>query len=163
MLGIVCVFLQDFFPVYFRWDSKSEKRFLQRKYWALVLGSPRRPQGLISVPLGKVGISISCWLLAFTHFPVSIFSVECMDTTTNVLCIVSCEGGNGWWKIRTDYSCWKCLNDVIATRHNRISSSWFFYSWFVLCCNRYCTTCPLNRMRLCLVIIKGKVGHREKI
>ncbi|KAJ9551992.1 hypothetical protein OSB04_016037 [Centaurea solstitialis] len=35
-------------------DLKSEKRFLQRKYWALVLGSPRRPQGLISVPLGKV-------------------------------------------------------------------------------------------------------------
>ncbi|XP_076951295.1 RNA pseudouridine synthase 4, mitochondrial-like [Bidens hawaiensis] len=35
-------------------DLKSEKRFLQRKYWALVIGSPRRPQGLISVPLGKV-------------------------------------------------------------------------------------------------------------
>ncbi|KAI3497366.1 hypothetical protein L1887_39924 [Cichorium endivia] len=35
-------------------DLKSEKRFLQRKYWALVLGTPRRPQGLISVPLGKV-------------------------------------------------------------------------------------------------------------
>ncbi|XP_071729954.1 RNA pseudouridine synthase 4, mitochondrial [Rutidosis leptorrhynchoides] len=35
-------------------DLKSQKRFLQRKYWALVLGAPRRPQGLISVPLGKV-------------------------------------------------------------------------------------------------------------
>nr|XP_043629444.1 RNA pseudouridine synthase 4, mitochondrial [Erigeron canadensis] len=35
-------------------DLKSEKKILQRKYWALVLGSPRRPQGLISVPLGKV-------------------------------------------------------------------------------------------------------------
>ncbi|PWA99625.1 pseudouridine synthase family protein [Artemisia annua] len=35
-------------------DLKSEKRFLQRKYWALVIGSPRRPQGLISAPLGKV-------------------------------------------------------------------------------------------------------------
>ncbi|KAL4581164.1 hypothetical protein LXL04_017373 [Taraxacum kok-saghyz] len=35
-------------------DLKSEKRFLQRKYWALVIGTPRRPQGLITVPLGKV-------------------------------------------------------------------------------------------------------------
>ncbi|XP_023768554.1 RNA pseudouridine synthase 4, mitochondrial [Lactuca sativa] len=35
-------------------DLKSEKRILQRKYWALVLGTPRRPQGLITVPLGKV-------------------------------------------------------------------------------------------------------------
>ncbi|KAD4179254.1 hypothetical protein E3N88_27845 [Mikania micrantha] len=35
-------------------DLKSEKRYLQRKYWALVIGLPRRPQGLISVPLGKV-------------------------------------------------------------------------------------------------------------
>ncbi|KAK9077194.1 hypothetical protein SSX86_005530 [Deinandra increscens subsp. villosa] len=35
-------------------NLKSEKRFLQRKYWALVIGSPRRPQGLITVPLGKV-------------------------------------------------------------------------------------------------------------
>lgn len=35
-------------------ELKNEKRFLQRRYWALVLGSPRRPEGLISVPLGKV-------------------------------------------------------------------------------------------------------------
>lgn len=30
------------------------KRILQRRYWALVIGSPRRRQGLISAPLGKV-------------------------------------------------------------------------------------------------------------
>ncbi|KAK2664983.1 hypothetical protein Ddye_003557 [Dipteronia dyeriana] len=32
----------------------NEKRILQRRYWALVIGSPRRPNGLISAPLGKV-------------------------------------------------------------------------------------------------------------
>ncbi|XP_059647831.1 RNA pseudouridine synthase 4, mitochondrial [Cornus florida] len=35
-------------------DLDNKKRILQRRYWALVIGSPRRPQGLISVPLGKV-------------------------------------------------------------------------------------------------------------
>ncbi|WCJ17770.1 hypothetical protein M5689_000163 [Euphorbia peplus] len=35
-------------------DIGNQKRILQRKYWALVLGSPRREQGLISAPLGKV-------------------------------------------------------------------------------------------------------------
>ncbi|KAA8545818.1 hypothetical protein F0562_020731 [Nyssa sinensis] len=35
-------------------DLDNEKRILQRRYWALVIGSPRRPEGLISVPLRKV-------------------------------------------------------------------------------------------------------------
>ncbi|KAM4088763.1 hypothetical protein ACB094_07G096300 [Castanea mollissima] len=35
-------------------DIDNEERILQRKYWALVIGSPRRPKGLISAPLGKV-------------------------------------------------------------------------------------------------------------
>ncbi|KAL3730419.1 hypothetical protein ACJRO7_027437 [Eucalyptus globulus] len=35
-------------------DSASRKRLLQRKYWALVIGSPRRSKGVISAPLGKV-------------------------------------------------------------------------------------------------------------
>ncbi|PKI58653.1 hypothetical protein CRG98_020979 [Punica granatum] len=35
-------------------DIKRRKRILQRKYWALVIGSPRRPRGLISVPLRKI-------------------------------------------------------------------------------------------------------------
>ncbi|KAM7250467.1 hypothetical protein ACFE04_022350 [Oxalis oulophora] len=35
-------------------ENNSDKRVLQRKYWALVIGSPRRQNGLISTPLGKV-------------------------------------------------------------------------------------------------------------
>lgn len=35
-------------------DVGNKRRILQRKYWALVIGSPRRPKGLISAPLGKV-------------------------------------------------------------------------------------------------------------
>ncbi|KAM7474714.1 hypothetical protein LguiB_021957 [Lonicera macranthoides] len=35
-------------------DLGSKKRYFQRRYWALVIGSPRRPEGLISMPLGKV-------------------------------------------------------------------------------------------------------------
>ncbi|KAI7992719.1 hypothetical protein LOK49_LG12G00452 [Camellia lanceoleosa] len=35
-------------------DLDNRKRILQRKYWALVIGSPRRPAGVISVPLKKV-------------------------------------------------------------------------------------------------------------
>ncbi|KAJ0077401.1 hypothetical protein Patl1_35420 [Pistacia atlantica] len=35
-------------------DIDNEKRILQRWYWALVIGSPRRSKGLISAPLGKV-------------------------------------------------------------------------------------------------------------
>ena len=32
----------------------TKKRILPRRYWALVIGSPRRPRGLISAPLEKV-------------------------------------------------------------------------------------------------------------
>ncbi|TKY71262.1 RNA pseudouridine synthase 4 [Spatholobus suberectus] len=32
----------------------KEKRILQRRYWALVLGCPRRPKGLVMASLGKV-------------------------------------------------------------------------------------------------------------
>ncbi|XP_022749158.1 RNA pseudouridine synthase 4, mitochondrial isoform X2 [Durio zibethinus] len=35
-------------------DFDNEKRILQKKYWALVIGSPRRPKGTISAPLRKV-------------------------------------------------------------------------------------------------------------
>ncbi|XP_050874628.1 RNA pseudouridine synthase 4, mitochondrial [Lathyrus oleraceus] len=35
-------------------DNGTEKRILQRKYWALVLGCPRRSGGLVTAPLGKV-------------------------------------------------------------------------------------------------------------
>ncbi|XP_011001172.1 PREDICTED: RNA pseudouridine synthase 4, mitochondrial isoform X1 [Populus euphratica] len=35
-------------------DVGDKRRILQRKYWALVIGSPRRQKGLISAPLGKV-------------------------------------------------------------------------------------------------------------
>ncbi|KAF8404948.1 hypothetical protein HHK36_009843 [Tetracentron sinense] len=35
-------------------DIDKSKRTLQRRYWALVIGSPRRASGLISAPLGKV-------------------------------------------------------------------------------------------------------------
>nr|GLL44778.1 RNA pseudouridine synthase 4, mitochondrial isoform X1 [Ipomoea trifida]GLL46345.1 RNA pseudouridine synthase 4, mitochondrial isoform X1 [Ipomoea trifida]GMC49370.1 RNA pseudouridine synthase 4, mitochondrial [Ipomoea batatas]GMD03608.1 RNA pseudouridine synthase 4, mitochondrial [Ipomoea batatas]GMD06093.1 RNA pseudouridine synthase 4, mitochondrial [Ipomoea batatas] len=35
-------------------DPESTKRNLQKKYWALVIGCPRRAGGIISVPLGKV-------------------------------------------------------------------------------------------------------------
>lgn len=35
-------------------DLEEKKEMLQRKYWALVFGSPRRRQGNISLPLGKV-------------------------------------------------------------------------------------------------------------
>ncbi|KAK1395081.1 RNA pseudouridine synthase 4, mitochondrial [Heracleum sosnowskyi] len=35
-------------------DLEEKKEILQRKYWALVFGSPRRRQGNISLPLGKV-------------------------------------------------------------------------------------------------------------
>ncbi|XP_029130867.1 RNA pseudouridine synthase 4, mitochondrial isoform X2 [Cajanus cajan] len=35
-------------------DIGKEKRILQRKYWALVLGCPRRPKGLVTASLGKV-------------------------------------------------------------------------------------------------------------
>ncbi|WOG82439.1 hypothetical protein DCAR_0101603 [Daucus carota subsp. sativus] len=35
-------------------DLEEKKEILQRKYWALVFGCPRRRQGNISLPLGKV-------------------------------------------------------------------------------------------------------------
>ncbi|XP_039001855.1 RNA pseudouridine synthase 4, mitochondrial [Hibiscus syriacus] len=35
-------------------DFDDEKRVLQKRYWALVIGSPRRPKGTISAPLRKV-------------------------------------------------------------------------------------------------------------
>ncbi|KAL2349562.1 hypothetical protein Fmac_003562 [Flemingia macrophylla] len=35
-------------------DIGKEKRILQRKYWALVLGCPKRPKGLVTASLGKV-------------------------------------------------------------------------------------------------------------
>ncbi|CAN4107757.1 unnamed protein product [Withania somnifera] len=35
-------------------DLESKKRVLQKKYWALVIGCPRRSGGIISVPLGKM-------------------------------------------------------------------------------------------------------------
>ncbi|KAK7308784.1 hypothetical protein RJT34_05011 [Clitoria ternatea] len=35
-------------------DIGREKRILQRRYWALVLGCPRRPRGLVTASLGKV-------------------------------------------------------------------------------------------------------------
>ncbi|KAK7308196.1 hypothetical protein VNO77_41796 [Canavalia gladiata] len=35
-------------------DIGKEKRILQRRYWALVLGCPRRPKGVITASLGKV-------------------------------------------------------------------------------------------------------------
>ncbi|KAI3876005.1 hypothetical protein MKX03_026241 [Papaver bracteatum] len=34
--------------------TDNTKRILQKKYWALVIGTPRRASGLISAPLGKV-------------------------------------------------------------------------------------------------------------
>ncbi|CAN0878882.1 RNA pseudouridine synthase 4, mitochondrial [Linum grandiflorum] len=34
--------------------DKDRRRILERKYWALVIGSPRRSSGFISAPLGKV-------------------------------------------------------------------------------------------------------------
>ncbi|KAM6540813.1 hypothetical protein CsatB_005260 [Cannabis sativa] len=35
-------------------ETANEKRVLERRYWALVIGSPRHPKGLVSAPLGKV-------------------------------------------------------------------------------------------------------------
>ncbi|GAV62310.1 LOW QUALITY PROTEIN: PseudoU_synth_2 domain-containing protein, partial [Cephalotus follicularis] len=35
-------------------EINSKKGILQRKYWALVIGSPRRTKGLVAGPLGKV-------------------------------------------------------------------------------------------------------------
>ncbi|XVF67505.1 hypothetical protein PTKIN_Ptkin10aG0126600 [Pterospermum kingtungense] len=35
-------------------DFDNEKRILRKKYWALVIGSPRRSEGIISAPLRKV-------------------------------------------------------------------------------------------------------------
>ncbi|XWS54741.1 hypothetical protein CRYUN_Cryun10bG0115000 [Craigia yunnanensis] len=35
-------------------DFDDEKRILQKRYWALVIGSPRRLKGMISAPLRKV-------------------------------------------------------------------------------------------------------------
>ncbi|XP_062090286.1 RNA pseudouridine synthase 4, mitochondrial isoform X2 [Humulus lupulus] len=35
-------------------EALNEKRVLERRYWALVIGSPRHPKGLVSAPLGKV-------------------------------------------------------------------------------------------------------------
>ncbi|CAN6449732.1 unnamed protein product [Victoria cruziana] len=35
-------------------DAENIKKILQKKYWALVLGIPRRPRGIISAPLAKV-------------------------------------------------------------------------------------------------------------
>ncbi|XP_058007465.1 RNA pseudouridine synthase 4, mitochondrial isoform X2 [Hevea brasiliensis] len=36
------------------WDTGDRRRILQRKYWALVIGSPRHQKGLISASLGRV-------------------------------------------------------------------------------------------------------------
>ncbi|GAV62308.1 PseudoU_synth_2 domain-containing protein [Cephalotus follicularis] len=35
-------------------EINNKKRILQRRYWALVIGSPRRTKGLVAAPLGKV-------------------------------------------------------------------------------------------------------------
>ncbi|PIA27072.1 hypothetical protein AQUCO_08300042v1 [Aquilegia coerulea] len=35
-------------------DFDNTKQILQRSYWALVIGTPKRTSGLVSVPLGKV-------------------------------------------------------------------------------------------------------------
>ncbi|CAI0445415.1 unnamed protein product, partial [Linum tenue] len=35
-------------------DAGRRRRILQRRYWALVIGSPRRANGIVSAPLGKV-------------------------------------------------------------------------------------------------------------
>ncbi|XP_031481914.1 RNA pseudouridine synthase 4, mitochondrial [Nymphaea colorata] len=35
-------------------DTENIKKVLQKKYWALVLGTPRRTRGIISAPLAKV-------------------------------------------------------------------------------------------------------------
>lgn len=43
------------------------KRILQRRYWALVIGSPRQRRGLISAPLGKVRVLLNIFTLTFTH------------------------------------------------------------------------------------------------
>lgn len=37
-----------------KYDIEDKGRILQRRYWALVIGSPRRTTGFISAPLGKV-------------------------------------------------------------------------------------------------------------
>lgn len=35
-------------------DLESETEIIRKTYWALVIGSPRRSEGLISLPLQKV-------------------------------------------------------------------------------------------------------------
>ncbi|XP_061369650.1 RNA pseudouridine synthase 4, mitochondrial-like [Gastrolobium bilobum] len=35
-------------------DIDTKKRILQRRYWALVIGCPRRSKGLVTASLGKV-------------------------------------------------------------------------------------------------------------
>lgn len=43
--------------------TDDAKRILQRRYWALVIGSPRQRKGLISAPLVKVRIFLNALIL----------------------------------------------------------------------------------------------------
>lgn len=40
-------------------DFEDEEKILRKRYWALVIGSPRHPKGMISAPLRKVRIFLS--------------------------------------------------------------------------------------------------------
>lgn len=46
-------------------ETFKGKRFLQRRYWALVIGSPRHPNGSISAPLAKVSYTFAWRMLSF--------------------------------------------------------------------------------------------------
>nr|XP_009805028.1 PREDICTED: RNA pseudouridine synthase 4, mitochondrial isoform X2 [Nicotiana sylvestris] len=78
-------------------DLESKKRVLQKRYWALVIGCPRRSKGLISVPLGKVvldnGKSERITIMSDVREPSAQFAV------TEYRIIGSSEKGYTWLEL----------------------------------------------------------------
>ncbi|KAK4752147.1 hypothetical protein SAY87_020945 [Trapa incisa] len=69
-------------------DIQRRKRALQRKYLALVIGSPRKPRGLISVPLKKIVVDDgkSDMITVFDNIPGQTNSSQHAITEYKVIC-----------------------------------------------------------------------------
>ncbi|XP_009629273.1 RNA pseudouridine synthase 4, mitochondrial isoform X2 [Nicotiana tomentosiformis] len=78
-------------------DLESKKRVLQKRYWALVIGCPRRSKGVISVPLAKVvldnGKSERITIMSDVREPSAQFAV------TEYRIIGSSEKGYTWLEL----------------------------------------------------------------
>jgi len=99
----------------------NKRRILQRKYWALVIGSPRRPKGLISAPLGKVRMSLM--LNTINQKPLVFFNI-----ILKIFVLWLLVGGCGQWKIWSNNSGWEFTKLVFSACSYTVQSNWII-SW----------------------------------